>query len=233
QLLGGPLGGSARRSGGSSGLRQADIGPLADAPLEAGRYSVRVLVGGVTAWPFATHIGADGYFYLPSLPTNDFSRLVITDRQTFAECTIDVQGRSSGSATAVYVDLDECLSEPIDPDEYTIVWVGTSAEGNWNTASNWSPERVPNSADDVLIPSATTKVNLGVGTFAVRSLRSLGTVSLNSATTALTATADVTLNWLQIANATASFQVGGELSVDRLRISSSYTLPAGITALKS
>src|SRR5690606_10316336 len=33
--------------------------------------------------------------------------------------------------------------------------------------------------------------------------------------------------------ATASFQVGGELSVDRLRISSSYTLPAGITALKS
>lgn len=232
QLLGGPLGGNARGGSGDSGVRQADIGPAAT-PLEAGRYTVRALVGGATPWPFATLIGADGYFYLPALPLDDVTTLIITDRVTFAECTLDVQGRSLGSATVVSVDLDECLSEPLDPDEYTIVWVGISPEGIWTNAANWSPERVPNSDDDVLIPSAGTKVNLGAGTFAVRSLRSLGTVSLNSSATSLTVTGDATFNWLQIGSATAALQVGGDLTLDRLRISSSYTLPAGITTLKS
>ncbi len=230
--LGGPLGGSARGGGGGDGLNAPVLQPAASPTFEPGRYTVRVLVGGVTPWPFAAHIGADGYFYLPSLPTNDFSQLVITDQHTFAECVVQVQGRGSRSATAVSIDLDECLSEPIDPDEYTIVWVGTASQGSWTTASNWSPARVPDETDDVLIPSSTTRVNVSAGTYAVRSLRSLGTLSLNGAT-AFSASEDIALNWLQIGNSAATIQASGELNVDRLLLNTAYTLPETFTTFKS
>ncbi|HET8986749.1 MAG TPA: hypothetical protein VFN03_13420, partial [Trueperaceae bacterium] len=44
---------------------------------------------------------------------------------------------------------------------------------------------------------------------------------------------DATLTWLQVRNATAALQVGGQLALDGLWVSSSYTLPAEVTELKN
>src|SRR5215212_2540634 len=39
-------------------------------------------------------------------------------------------------------------------------WVNTSADGNWGTASNWSPAGVPTSVDDVVVGSDQTAGNV-------------------------------------------------------------------------
>lgn len=235
-LSGGPLAGSARRGSGGSNLRGgADLAAVDT--LEPGRYSVRILANGTTPWPFATYVAPDGYFYIPALPGGVTSTMVLTDHETFAECLLDVEGSALASATVLYVDLDECMSEPIDPEEYSIVWIGTAASGNWNTASNWDLGRVPNADDDVLIPSSTTTVRLSAGDYNVRSIRSLGTLEVNSgATVNLNASGNIDLNWLKLTfnNAASTFQAGGALKVDRLWLGggNTYALPSTFTTFK-
>ncbi|MFO0839845.1 MAG: hypothetical protein U1D55_15140 [Phycisphaerae bacterium] len=42
----------------------------------------------------------------------------------------------------------------------TIIWTGAAGDGQWNNPGNWNQNRVPNSADSVLIPSGTPAVSL-------------------------------------------------------------------------
>ncbi len=231
---GGPLGGSAGGGGpgGSSLSSDGRWSPPQQAmsfPLERGRFLVRGLHLG-NPWPFATEIRPDGYFYLPAMPVNSPMQLVVTDRQTFAECVVDVQGRSVTSATAVYIDLPSCLEGSLDPDDYTIVWAAAAPTGNWATASNWDPPRVPNEDDDVLIPSQVNDVSLPAGAVNVRSLHSNGTVRVNG--TELSATGDIQLNSLRITGSASTIDAGGELSYRHLQLGRSYTLPAKVTTLE-
>ncbi|MBX3143410.1 MAG: hypothetical protein KF813_06625 [Trueperaceae bacterium] len=234
---GGPLGGSSGPGSGGSGLRSwsGEVTPqqVLEWPLERGRYVVRVMVG-ANAWPFATEIGPDGYFFLPSIPASVPSQLVVADMHTFQECTLPVTGRSMSSASAIYVDLATCLEgEPIDPDEYTIHWVGTQSPSNWTTPSNWNPPRVPNETDDVLIPLSTNSVTMPAGPVAVRSIRNQGTLRMSGSGTQLTAAEDINLNWLYMGGAGSTLSAGGDVTYRGLHLATPYTLPSDITSLEN
>lgn len=53
----------------------------------------------------------------------------------------------------------------------TIVWDGGGDRSNWTNAANWNPERVPEPADDVLIPAGPGVVLVRSGAHTVHSLR--------------------------------------------------------------
>jgi hypothetical protein len=235
QPPGGPLGGHARprRGGGGAALRTPG-GPVTAASthiprLPTGRYTVRAIRSGVP-WPFAAWIGEDGYFFLPAIAGGQTTQLVVTDQADLSECVLDVQGRSLRSATVVSLDLDECLSDPIDPGEYSIVWTGMGVGSNWTTAANWDPPRVPDADDDVLIPSSADSVLLHTASVAVRNLRSRGAVTLNGTT--LTVANDLELNWLHLTGSASTFTAGGTTTIERLRVQRAFTLPSEFATLK-
>lgn len=55
----------------------------------------------------------------------------------------------------------------------TATWIGTAANGNWHTASNWSPAIVPGPTSDVVIPAGSGSILISDSAVNVRSL-SLG-----------------------------------------------------------
>jgi hypothetical protein len=234
--LGGPLGGSGGRSGGgaaSLALAATRGGATRGAVerIETGRYTVRVLVN-EQPWPFASDMGRDGYFYLPAIAAGLTSTLVISDRQTLGECVMSVTGRTASAATAVYVDLDACVSD-VDPGDFTILWVGgTSALATaWNDSANWSPQRVPDASDDVLIPSIADVVVLPTGTTQVRSITSLGRVRIGDGT--LVASQDADLRVVQIDHTGAGLSAGGTLEVDTFDVRATWHLPDAFVSLRN
>lgn len=233
QPPGGSLAGSAG-GGGPDALRGGSLGlQSAPVPYERGRYTVR-LMNGASIWPFATEIAPDGYFYIPAIPNGVTMTLYISDMQTFQECTLEVTGRTVGSSSAVYVDLPSCLEgDPIDPDEYTIVWLGLQVPRSWSTAANWEPARVPNENDDVLIPLTTNEVWLPSGAVNVRSIDSRGILRTQSPQgTQLSASGNIKLNWLSVGSGNNTFTAGGDFTYRGLWVFGDYDLPASVTTVE-
>ncbi|MCY2984883.1 MAG: Ig-like domain-containing protein [Planctomycetota bacterium] len=85
------------------------------------------------------------------------------------------------NATTTY-NLNAENADPEDiADPPTIRWIGASG-GNWNSASNWSPARVPNIDDDVVIDIPNGDFNIEItGQANARSLASLETIHISSA----------------------------------------------------
>ncbi|HXZ57454.1 MAG TPA: hypothetical protein VEG40_07720, partial [Gaiellaceae bacterium] len=73
----------------------------------------------------------------------------------------------------------------------TITFVGppTGGPGDWGTAANWNPARVPLATDDVCIPAGRTVIHSS-GTVPVLSIQSLGDLQLTGGTLTLTRTSD-------------------------------------------
>lgn len=228
---GGPVGGGAGGGGpGGSALSASSLRASALLPFEDGRLGVRALVNG-QPWPFATTIRSDGYFYLPTIPVGLPTTLVVTDRVDFRECAVSVSGRATVSAKLVYLDLDACLGPPIDPGDYTIVWVGDDGDvdGAWLDPANWSPARVPNADDDVLIPSVTNVVRLPTAAAAasVRSLDVRGRLVARAGALTVTGDADVAaLSSVHLSGTTSSLAVGGTLRVTSIEAAGNVTLDA-------
>lgn len=228
---GGPLGGSAGGSGGDVGVSGLATTSSGGVPrLDEGRYAVRVSVGS-QAWPFATEIGANGYFYLPALPLGITSTLHVVDRTTFAQCQLPVTGRPVDSATAVYVDLDACVGG-VDPGSFTIAFVGNAqGRGSWHLPQHWDPPRVPNADDHVLVPFDFMHVNIDDITVHVRSLTSRGTVQIRRSTLHVAEDLDVAM--LQLGTSDTTFSAGGTINVGGLRLQAHFTLPEAITTLET
>jgi hypothetical protein len=218
---GGPLGGSAGGGGGAGGSGLATSSGGGVPRLDAGRYVVRVTVGS-QAWPFATEIGADGYFFLPALPRGITSTLHVVDRTTFAQCQLPVTGRSVDSASAVYVDLDACVGG-VDPGSFTIAFVGNSAgQGVWHQPQSWDPPRVPNADDHVFVPFGYQQVDLNDLNVEVKSIRSLGTLRMSRAD--LRAEEDLDLAMVRVGH-DATFSSGGTARLGGLQVVAPFTLP--------
>lgn len=231
---GGPLAGSAGGGGGvggSSSSRTDVVERRAVQRIEPGRYSVRIVPAGGGAWPFATQIGSDGYFFIPALPDGVPVTVVVSDRVTFAECTFPITGRSRFSASAVYVDLDACVGP--DAGDYTIVYKRPPAgvQGNWHNPQHWDPPRVPTPDDDVLIPSLADTVFVRDQAAHARSVRSVGTLTLVNRD--LNVTGDLHVGMLYIGSGTPVVSVGGAFDLDGIRLSSTFTLPPQVTSIET
>jgi len=227
---GGPLAGSAGGGSGGSPLAAAGaVGVRSMPTFPVGRYTVRGVVNG-QPWPFATTVGVDGYFFLPATPAAGATlQLVVRDMVELRECVVPIVGRPGGLHTAIYLDLPSCLGAPIDPDDFTIVWVGGSGR-SWSTEANWSPARVPTVDDDVLIPSVADIVEVYAAPVSVRSLTSAGTLRLGNH--ALVASGDIDLNVFTIQGASATWSAGGSFTVDTWSVPIAYTLPSGVTSMR-
>jgi hypothetical protein len=238
---GGPVGGAFRDDAPGTDALSTSVDGLAVARVTPGRYVVRATVNGFPL-PFATGVAEDGYFFLPLLPAGQTSQLVITDFDTGRECFQDVVGREVGSASAVYVDFAACAGDPVDPGDFTIMWIGDYSQ-NWTDPQNWEPERLPNADDDVWIPGSAVSLNLPSGfefqppaVVTLRSLRSQGTVGIGS--TVLQTTGPVHLGTYMVFSANASVQAGGGFTYDSLyvrfaTVTGGFSLPAGDVALKN
>src|SRR5688572_13205431 len=81
--------------------------------------------------------------------------------------------RSRRSLRPTHVRLrGEALEDRVVPATPTITWDGGGGSFDWNTKANWSPDRVPESTDDVEIGSG----------FAAATIGSTGNVSIHSLT---------------------------------------------------
>lgn len=87
--------------------------------------------------------------------------------------------QSQAATTTYSLSTDNADPEDI-ADPPTIRWIG-AAGGNWNAASNWSPARVPNIDDDVLIDVPSGDFNIDItGQAYVRSLIALDPIRILS-----------------------------------------------------
>ena len=230
---GGPLGGALRDDGAGASSWSTSAGGVAVSRVEPGRYVVRATLNGAPL-PFATEVAEDGYFFLPLMPAGQTSQLVIRDLDTGRECLQDVLGRAVGSAAVANVDFAACAGDPVDPGEYTIMWVGGWTE-NWTDAQNWEPQRVPNADDDVWIPGSAVSLLLPSGVVTLDSLRSQGTIGLGN--TVLQTTGPVHLGTYMPYDPNASVQAGGGFTYDslyaRYSTGGGFVLPAGDVTLKN
>jgi hypothetical protein len=89
----------------------------------------------------------------------------------------------------------------------TETWNG-SADSDWNTASNWTPNAVPGSSDVVCIPSGTPAVTYS-GTSSITSLQNSGTLTL-AGDSALTVTSTLANDSEGTLNLDGSDSCGGQ-----------------------
>lgn len=237
---GGPLGGAFRDDAAGGSALAAAAGGISASRVTPGRYVVRAMVNGFPL-PFATAISEDGYFFLPLLPAGQTSQLVVTDFDTGRECFQDVVGRAVGSASAAYVDFAACAGDPVDPGDYTKMWIGGWTQ-NWTDGENWEPPGVPTEDDAVWIPGSAVEITLPAGfqyqapaVVKLRSLKSQGIVVVGN--TVLQTTGAVHLGTFQVIDPNASVQAAGGFTYDSLYVRYStgggFTLPAGDRTLKN
>ena len=101
----------------------------------------------------------------------------------------------------------------------TIVWVA-SGGGSWDTASNWSANRVPTTTDDVVIVRPGATVTKSGGSASVRSVLSTAALSFSSASMTITAGQSEFQAGLTLASGTFNFN-GGSISSGTVTLNNS------------